>query len=266
VIGLSFDGTGYGDDEAIWGCEFLVSDLKDFERAGHLAYVPLPGGDAAIRHPYRVALSHLAAAGVDLNSAIACELFPRVPKDELELVMQQIEKRVNCVDTSSAGRLFDAVSALLGVCSSITYEAQAAIELESVADASAERTYPYGLQNGDRLRDDEGIVIDSGPIIRGVLDDIRAGVDASEVAGAFHNTVVAFAGEVAGRLAEVRGLGTVVLSGGVFQNRLFSRKLTERLERVGLRVLLPREVPTNDGGVSLGQAVVARERHRAGAV
>lgn len=258
VIGLSLDGTGYGTDGAIWGCEFLVSDLAGFERAGHLGYVPLPGGDAAIRHPYRVAMAHLHAAGMGAPVELHPELFAGVPPDELALVTQQVEKGINSVDTSSAGRLFDAVAALLGIRREVTYEAQAAIELESVADASVERRYRYEIDEND------GLVVDPGPIVRAVFEDARAGVEPAEIAGAFHNTVVSFCRDVAFRLSDERGIRSVALSGGVFQNRLLLRKLVDALERDGLRVLLPREVPANDGGVSLGQAAVANERYLRG--
>lgn len=258
VVGLALDGTGYGLDGAIWGCEFLLGDLAGFERVGHLRYVPLPGGDAAIRHPYRVAISHMRAAGVDRLADRAAELFEDVPGDEFDLVIQQTDKGLNAVDTSSAGRLFDAVSAILGICHEVSYEAQAAIELESVADESVERRYPYAIE-------DEGmLVVDPGPIVRSVLEDAAAGVPPCEISGAFHNTVVEFCRDVASRLARTRGIKTVALSGGVFQNRLLLRRLFAALESEGLTVLLPKEVPTNDGGVSLGQAVVANERRRRG--
>jgi hydrogenase maturation protein HypF len=255
VIGLSLDGTGYGTDGKIWGCEFLIADLAGFERAGHLGYVPLPGGDAAIRHPYRVALSHLHAAGEKDLAARGRKLFPEIPEDELALVVQQIEKGVNSIDTSSAGRLFDAVSAILGVCHEISYEAQAAIELESVADEGESRTYPATVSERDGR-----MIVDPGPIVLAVLDDFEGGTAREAVAGAFHNTVVGFCQEVAVRLRDARGIGTVALSGGVFQNRLLFRKLVAALSDDGFRVLFHREVPTNDGGVSLGQAVVANER------
>jgi hydrogenase maturation protein HypF len=255
VIGLSLDGTGYGTDGKIWGCEFLVADLADFERAGHLGYVPLPGGDAAIRHPYRVALSHLHAAGEEALASRGRELFPDVREDELALVVQQIEKGVNSIDTSSAGRLFDAVSAILGICHEISYEAQAAIELESAADENECRTYPVVIAERDGP-----MVVDPASIVRAVLEDALGGAPREAVAGAFHNTVVGFCLEIALRLREARGIGTVALSGGVFQNRLLLRKLVSTLGDEGFRVLTNKEVPTNDGGVSLGQAIVASER------
>jgi hydrogenase maturation protein HypF len=169
--------------------------------------------------------------------------------------VQQIEKGVNSIDTSSAGRLFDAVSAILGFCHEISYEAQAAIELESAADEREDRAYPVAIVEGGGM-----MIVDPAPIIRAVLEDAARGRPREAVAGAFHNTVVAFCRDAAGRLRDARGIGTVALSGGVFQNRLLLRKLAEALSDDGFRVLLHREVPTNDGGVSLGQAVVANER------
>jgi hydrogenase maturation protein HypF len=262
VIGLALDGTGYGTDGAIWGCEFLLADSLDFERAGYLNYVPLPGGDAAIRHPYRVALSHLHAAGVaaggDLTE-LGRTLFPDVPEGELDLVVQQVEKRVNCIDTSSAGRLFDAVSAMIGVCSEISYEAQAAIELESLIERPSDSVYPFGLAEVDGR-----LVVDAAPIVRAVLDDVRAGAERRDISAAFHGTVVRFCRDVAARLSEARRIKHVALAGGVFQNRFLLRSLVGALEEDGLTVLLHKEVPTNDGGVSLGQAAVANARTLAG--
>ncbi len=259
VIGLALDGTGYGTDGAIWGCEFLVADRSDFERAGHLKYTPLPGGDSAIRHPYRVALAHLHAAGESNLSGVGRRLFPEIDVGELDLVVQQIERNLNCIATSSAGRLFDAVSAILGVCHEISYEAQAAIELESLInrddDGASEPHYPYALVDSER-----GFVVDAGPTVLAVLADMLAGTPREVVARAFHNTVVRFAADACGVVARATGIGTVALSGGVFQNRYLLTKLVSLLETGGFRVLLNREVPANDGGVSLGQAVVAGER------
>jgi len=252
VVGLALDGTGYGTDGTIWGCEFLVADLVGFERAGHLASVPLSGGDAAVRRPYRVALSHLRAAGGDELIGAALPLFGDVPAAELDLVRQQVEKRVNCVDTSSAGRLFDAASAILGVCREVTYDAQAAIELESLVDAGTTRAYPHETRvEGGRL------VVDAAPAVRALAEDALAGAAVAECAAAFHNTVVSFCAEAAAAIARPRGIGSVALAGGVFQNRFLLRSLVRALESDGFRVLLNKQVPANDGGVSLGQAAVA---------
>ena len=261
VIGLALDGTGYGTDGKILGGEFLVADLTSFERVGHIRYIPLPGGDAAIRHPYRVALSHLHAAGVEDLGGVATRMFGDVPPGEMDLVVQQIEKGINSIDTSSAGRLFDAASAILGVCHEISYEAQAAIELESLlGDAGGARgagAYPY-----DIAEDDETLVVDPSRTVRALAESAMRGDPRDRSASRFHETVVAFCREVCGRVAVARGIGTVALSGGVFQNRYLLRRLSEVLAGDGLTVLVNREVPTNDGGVSLGQAIVASERAR----
>ncbi|MCK4512448.1 carbamoyltransferase HypF, partial [bacterium] len=228
-------------------------------RAGHLKYTPLPGGDAAIRHPYRVALAHLHAAGESDLAGVGRRLFPEIDAGELDLVVQQIEKNLNCIATSSAGRLFDAVSAILGICHEISYEAQAAIELESIIDQGrsepGEPHYPYELVDSER-----GFVVDTGPTVLAVLADVLADTPREIVARAFHNTVVRFATDACGVISRASGIDTVALSGGVFQNRYLLTKLVTTLETSGFRVLLNREVPMTDGGVSLGQAVVAGER------
>jgi hydrogenase maturation protein HypF len=258
VIGVALDGTGYGTDGKIWGCEFLISGIDGFERAGHLRYVPLPGGDAAIRHPYRVALSHMYSAGKSDVDCLAAGLFPDIRAEERDLVVQQIEKGVNCIDTSSAGRLFDAVSAILGVCHEISYEAQAAIELESCAARAAPhvqgRTFDYDITEANGR-----LLVDPSPIVIGVLSAATRGEPVPLIAATFHETVVGFCRDVCGRLRGSTGLNRVALSGGVFQNRYLLARLSEELSGDGFEVLVNRQVPANDGGVSLGQAVVASE-------
>jgi hydrogenase maturation protein HypF len=198
----------------------------------------------------------------DLAGA-ARALFSGVPREELELVLQQVEKGVNCIDTSSAGRLFDAASAILGVCHEISYEAQAAIELESLAveGVAGGEAYPY-----DVVDDGGALIVDPSRTILGLLESAAGGDSVKRSASQFHETVVAFCREVCGRIAATRGIETVALSGGVFQNRFLLLRLTEALMSDGLKVVVNREVPTNDGGVSLGQAIVASERARAGAL
>ena len=257
VIGLALDGTGYGTDGAIWGCEFMVADRGDFERAGHLAYVPLPGGDAAVRHPYRVALSHLHAAGEADPADWGARLFPLVDAGEITLVAQQIEKRVNCIDTSSAGRLFDAVSALLGVCTRATYEAQAAIELEMQISRLADwqvgkQTYPFELEENDGLW-----IIRLRETFAALLDDLEAGVPVPQMSARFHATAARIIIETCKRIAEETGLRVAALSGGVFQNRVLLAATVSGLRESGFNVLIHRQVPANDGGLSLGQAMIA---------
>jgi hydrogenase maturation protein HypF len=190
-------------------------------------------------------------------------MFGDVPIDELDLVVQQIEKNVNSIDTSSAGRLFDAASAILGVCHEISYEAQAAIELESLAVAAGHpadaAAYPY-----DVLEEDGAFVVDTSQTVLALARSAARGDPRERAASQFHETVVAFCREVCGRIASARNIGTVALSGGVFQNRYLLWRLSEALTSDGLTVLVNREVPANDGGVSLGQAIVASERARVG--
>jgi hydrogenase maturation protein HypF len=248
VIGVAFDGTGYGTDGAIWGGEFLIADYASFHRAAHLKYVPLPGGDAAIRRPYRTALSHLWAVEVpwenDLPPAAAA------PAAERTVLVQQLERGVNTVPTSSIGRLFDAVSALAGVCQEINYEAQAAIELEMLVEDGVEDAYPFGL----------GEQVDSGPCIRAVVADVRQGVPVGVVAAKFHNGLAAMVRDICSQLRDETDLNKVALSGGVFQNITLLEKTVMFLREAGFTVYIHQLVPPNDGGIALGQAVVAGKR------
>ena len=254
VIGVVWDGTGYGLDGHIWGGEFLVSDYRGFRRAAYLEYLPLPGGDAAVRNPWRLALGyHYALTGQRLA-------LPGVSDSEAQIVCQQIERRINTPLTSAAGRLFDAVSALLGVQSQVTYEGQAAIELEmlatrwaSTAGAGGEgRTYPFELE-----RQGETTVIRLRALWEAIQADQAAGVSAAALGWRFHDSLAALLTDVCQRVAAETGLRTVALSGGCFQNRLLLSLAVPRLEEAGFRVLLHRQVPCNDGGLSLGQAVLA---------
>jgi hydrogenase maturation protein HypF len=251
VIGVAFDGTGYGLDGAIWGGEFLVAGYRDFERPMHLSYVPLPGGDAAIRTPWRSALSWLRAAGVAWT-----EDLPPVEAaspTERDVVERQITQHLNAPPTSSMGRLFDAVASLIGIRHRIRYEGQAACELEAVA-ADDEDAYSFSVGTGE---------VDAAPVIRDIADDVRRGVPAPVVSARFHAALAAVVEAACGHLGEKYGLRTVVLSGGVFQNLRLLGLAVERLEASGFEVLVHRAVPANDGGLALGQAVVAAARSRA---
>jgi hydrogenase maturation protein HypF len=256
VIGVAFDGTGFGTDGTIWGGEFLLADLADAERAGHLAGVPMPGGAAAIRHPWRMAAAYLDAA------------FPDGPPAGLDVaarnsgawpdVLTLARRGVNAPVTSSAGRLFDAVAALLGVRDSINYEGQAAVELEQLAATSRRDPYPAAITDGRPL------TVAGSDLIRAAAEDLLAGVPREVIGSRFHQGVAAMIGEACGLLRERSGLGTVALSGGVFQNLLLLGTVVDLLEGRGFRVLTHSRVPPNDGGISLGQAVVAAARDRAG--
>ena len=245
VIGVAFDGTGYGSDGAIWGGEFLLMDYASFRRAAHLKYVPLPGGDAAIRRPYRIALAHLWAAGVKWDG----DLPPvqAATDEERAVLAQQLEGRINTVPTSSSGRLFDAVSSLAGVRQEVNYEAQAAIELENMVEDDVAEAYRF----------DHGEAIDPAPVIRDVVADVKSGVPAGVIAAKFHNGMAGMIYGACLRLREESGVNEVALSGGVFQNVTLLNRVLPRLGEAGFVVYTHRLVPPNDGGLSLGQAVVA---------
>jgi hydrogenase maturation protein HypF len=249
VIGVAFDGLGYGTDGTLWGGEFLIADLGGFERAGCLTPVPMPGGVAAIREPWRMAAAYLEEAfgpdtpALDVTRRHAAHWRP---------VQDLARARRHAPLTSSAGRLFDAVSALLGVRDAVSYEGQAAIELEQLADPAEPGT--YGVSPRPRER---GFEIPGADLVRAVVEDIQAGVDAPAIAARFHRGVAEAIRRGCAAVREASGLTTAALSGGVFQNALLLEWAVARLETSGFRVLCHRQVPPNDGGISLGQAVVA---------
>ncbi len=254
VLGVTFDGTGYGTDGAIWGGEFLVGDYRQFRRAAHLRYVGLPGGDTAIREPWRMALAHLIDAQGDLSL-----LEQLHPPAALRVVRKMIEQRFNTPLTSSAGRLFDAIAALAGVRSRVSYEGQAAIELEWLASGvGPDGVYPFELAAS--TLDDSGanaLEVDTRPLILATAKDARAGVAAAQIARRFHTTMLEMIAAVCERLRKATGLDAVALSGGVFMNALLSGEVTAKLCAAGFRVYRHRLVPPNDGGLSLGQLAVA---------
>jgi hydrogenase maturation protein HypF len=249
VVGFAFDGTGYGTDGAIWGGEVLVAGYRDFRRAAHLGYVPLPGGDATIKRPYRSALAHLWAAGIDW----APDLAPVQATDEAErkALRRQLERDFQCVPTSSMGRLFDAVSSLLGLRHRVSYEAQAAIELERVAAAHLETARWYCFPPPE-----DGAISVAG-VLQALVDDRRAGFSVGSIAAGFHLAVAALVGSQATAIGQPLGLRRAALSGGVFQNVLLLRLARRELEGRGFEVLTHCLVPPNDGGLALGQVVVA---------
>ncbi len=256
VIGVAFDGTGYGTDGTIWGGEFLIADLARFERAGSLDPVAMPGGAAAIRQPWRMAAAYLAAC------------YPGTPPAGLAVVrrneqywaavLAMADRKINSPLTSSAGRLFDAVAALIGVRDAVNYEGQAAIELEQLADVSERSSYPAAIGSRDRWLSMRG-----ADLIAAAAEDLAAGVAAPLIAARFHNGVAAATVTMCARLRDQTGLTVVALSGGVFQNLLLTGRVATGLAESGFRVLLHSRVPCNDGGISLGQAAVAGARDRA---
>jgi len=256
IIGVAFDGTGLGTDGAIWGGEFLRADLNGFQRLGHLEYVPLPGGDVATNRPYRIAAAYLYYLLGEYGLITAAKLGD-IDQIELEIIKTQIDRHLNAPFTSSAGRLFDAVSAILGIRTVIDYEAQAAIELEMAATSSAiceEYAYPFGVTDAEG-----NTIIRLAPLFSAIMADIDAGRHPAEIARRFHYSMATMIAGVCRELGSKTGISTVGLSGGCFQNRLFLEMTTVALAREGLGVLTHQQVPPGDGGIALGQAAVAAE-------
>jgi hydrogenase maturation protein HypF len=256
VIGVAFDGTGMGADGSIWGGEFLVADYRNAHRAGHLEYLPLPGGATAIKRPYRTAVAYvLTLVGENaLNHVLP--VMKEADDMEIEVIKRQIERKINSPLSSSMGRLFDAISALLGIRGKIDYEGQAAVELEMAAYEEdydhAQESYPY------RIVEDQGIrIVHLRDLLSAVMEDLHQGTSKGRISVKFHNTVARMINEMCHLIADETGITQVALSGGVFQNRLLSRKAVSLLESSGFQVFTHRQVPCNDGGISLGQAVIA---------
>jgi hydrogenase maturation protein HypF len=257
VIGVAMDGTGFGSDGTFWGGEFLVTGLARFERRAHLRAVPLPGGDAAIRQPWRMALSHLRdCLGPQIQDDVAC--FRSVSAAEFKLVDTMLSRGIRTVQTSSCGRLFDAVAALLGMGSEVTFEGQAAIALEMAANPGVTDRYGFELHQG------EPIVVDLRPTIGAIVRDVTRKRPVDEISARFHNTLSAAIVEVCCCIRRSDGLDRVCLSGGVFQNHLLLGLTAAQLRHSGFGVFLHAMVPANDGGISLGQAVIANELMRRG--
>jgi len=255
VIAVTFDGTGYGVDGAVWGGEFLVGGRAAFRRAAHLRYLRLPGAAAAIESPARMALAYLHECFGEEAGEKAERLLPGLAEGEADVVRRLIERGVNSPWTSSMGRLFDAVSALLGVCRHVTYEGQAAIELEMIADPAETGAYDFDAAPGE-----DGLEIDVRPAVAGVVEDAEAGVPRERIAARFHETVARMTTAVCRRLADETGLERVMVTGGVAQNMLLLERVLAGLRGGGLAPYLNRQVPCNDGGLAFGQAVVAAAR------
>jgi hydrogenase maturation protein HypF len=246
VIGLAFDGTGYGDDGAIWGGEVLVADYRGYQRVGQLEYFPLPGGDASIKKPARTALALLWSLGLDWDERLAS--VAEFCADDRTMLRTQLEKKINTLMTSSMGRLFDAAAALAGVRQVVNYEAQAAIEFEALADPLEGGKYPFAW-NQPQVQ------------VRGAIEaltaDALSGVPIQKISARFHNGLAEVCRVICLDVREKFGINEVALSGGVWQNITLLRRVLSLLESDGFKVYIHREVPTNDGGLSLGQAVIA---------
>ena len=259
VIGFALDGTGYGTDGGIWGGEVLLADYCGFERIAHFAYVPMPGGAAAIREPWRMAVSYLVKHFGRVFLDLPIPFVKQLDRRHVEVVLGMIERGVNSPLTSSCGRLFDAVAALAGIRQKVNYEAQAAIELEMALADSAEDDSAYPLALVERGK---SWLIDTRPLFGALLHDLKDGMAPSAVSRRFHNGLVEVFTHLALRLRKQSGLNRVCLSGGSFQNVFLLERLESRLKTHGFEVFSHAEVPAGDGGLSLGQALVAAHRTR----
>jgi len=256
VIGVAFDGTGFGSDGTIWGGEFLKANLRDFKRAAHLKQVPMPGSSRAIREPWRMAMVYLLEAFGDGALDLKIDFMKRVDLQKWGILRRMIEKNVNTPLTSSMGRLFDAVASLCSIRDEVHYEGQAAIELEMIASHDYQEPYPFLIdETGDPM------VIDPAEIIRGVVHDLSSGTPPSRVSARFHRTAADLIVQTCNRIRTHENIDRVVLSGGVFQNILLLSLACDGLSRSGFEVILHQRVPANDGGISLGQAVIAHMRY-----
>jgi len=272
VIGICWDGTGLGTDQTIWGGEFLHADLASFERFAHFDYLPLPGGDKAAKQTWRTGLSLLhhtfGPVYLDLDLPFVREQQSR---PEWAMVRQAIERQVNAPLSSAAGRMFDAVAAVTGVCTQNTYHAEAPIRLEALADTRTADAYPFTLEVDVRNNSGSAVpghdcdnrpasVIRFHPMVRALVADLQVGVPMPVISARFHNTLVALSETVAQKMRAHYGTRTVVLTGGVFQNRYLLARCEDRLEAGGFRVFSPLAIPSNDAGIALGQMAVAARK------
>ena len=254
VIGVSFDGTGYGDDGNIWGGEFFICDLVDYERVTHFEYIMQPGGDAVIKYPWRMMTAYLQHYFG--NEAISKYpfLFKEIDAFGLQTVQSMLTNKLNSPLTSSAGRLFDAISALLGVCTCATYHAEAPMQLESVADASINSSYSFSIKNNISFKS----------TFEEIISDLLNKIPIEKISGKFHNTMVNVIVDVAKQIRHSTGINNVVLSGGTFQNSILLEKTEIKLSENGFDYYTQSQIPSNDGGIALGQLAIAAKRRELG--
>jgi hydrogenase maturation protein HypF len=255
VIGVALDGTGFGPDGTIWGGEFIKANLRDFHRLAHLKRAPMPGGSMAIKEPWRMAIAYLSEAFEDGTNDLKIDLMRRIDSEKWKILKRMIEKKINTPWTSSMGRLFDAISSLLSIRDEVRYEGQAAIELEMIADPEVKGQYPFHVHQEERP-----MVIDTTGIVRSVVQDLTENVAASKISGKFHRTIASLIINTSGIIRSKESLNRVVLSGGVFQNIFLLSLVTKGLKQSGFEVYTHHLVPPNDGGIALGQAVIAHRR------
>ena len=265
VIGVVFDGLGYGDDGNFWGGEFFIADLSGYERAGHLDYVPMPGGEQAIKEPWRMAISylyHMYGNDIPMLRLFNTPKFIQEKNDTLEILIKMLSRKINSPLTSSVGRLFDGVASLLGLQHSVNFEGQAAVKLESIADEHIVEHYPFDIDVSVGARCSVPIIIQWQPVIKHIIEDMHHRIASPVISARFHNSIVEMVVQVCTMLRNSKGINDVVLSGGVFQNNFLFSRLVKKLKLQGFTVYSHKKVPCNDGGLSLGQAVIANERYK----
>jgi len=256
AIGIAFDGTGYGTDGKIWGSEFFIGDLNTQKRVAHLEYLPLPGGEVSIKKPYRIALAYVKKLLGSKMPGSLKSLLPKASVQEIRVISQMLDQDRNLVYTSSMGRLFDSVAAILGLIEEITYEAEGAINLEYTARTGVKSHYPYVLEPT------EPMIIRIAPLFEALIRDTRKGLAKGVIAAKFHNTIAAFALDVTIKLSKLYRVKKVCLSGGVFQNRYLLNLLLVKLEDAGFQVFFHERLPTNDGCISYGQVIFGNAKSR----
>jgi hydrogenase maturation protein HypF len=255
VIGLAMDGTGYGTDGTAWGGEVLAADEIDFRRAGHIRPYPLPGAERAVKEPWRVAASLLRESFGGTWRDVARKLPLREKENHFGVLENMMAQGFNCPLTSSLGRVFDGVAAILGTRQAVSFEGQAAMELETLAAGRTKKSFPFEL-----MRDGDGLVLDLRPLVRAIAEERIKGKDPAAIAAAFHRSIIGAIAAVTVAVREQTGLGKAVLSGGCFQNRVLLEGTLRELEKAGFEVYTHQMLPTNDGCIALGQAVVAAAR------
>ncbi len=247
VIGLSFDGTGLGDDKTIWGSEFLIADLDGYERKFHFEYIELPGGDKATYEPWRIAVSNLYRIYGKEFLDFKLDFLKNIPNSQVSLILHAIDKKINCPASCSAGRLFDAVSALLNVCTLSSFHAEAPMRLEAIASEEIKGFYDFEIKN----------YVSFKPMIQQIISDLRDGIKKEVISSKFHNTVVEAIFKVTNKIKIETGINKIALSGGTFQNRYLLEKLETMFSKSGYEVFTQNKIPCNDGGIALGQLAIA---------
>ena len=264
VIGIALDGTGLGTDETIWGGEILLANYTGFRRQASFKPVPMPGGDAAAKQPWRMALSYLNTRRERIQAGYWEDIFKNIDEKQIRLILQMLEKNINCPLTSSCGRLFDAVSALLGICTHNSFEGQAAMELEQAADENETGSYDFSIEmeNDESATSESVMRINFSPMIDEILKDLKNDISSATISARFHNTVAKAIIQTCTRIASQQEVRRAALSGGCFQNAILTSRIKKGLVEQGFQVYTHSLVPPNDGGVALGQAVIAAHLHR----